>query len=52
MIVAAETNMVNEIADIMLNRYDKKFLVLSLPDAFSHLFSGDAVFETAASATI
>ena len=44
--------MVDEIADIMTNRYDRKFLVLNLPEAFNHLYSADAVFETVASATI
>ena len=51
-IVAAETNMVYEIADIMTGRYDKKFLVLDLPEAFNHLYSSDAVFENSASSTI
>ena len=51
-IVAAETKMVNEIADIMTTRYDKKFFVLEIPHNFNHLFSGDAVFETAVSSTI
>ena len=51
-IVKRETDMVYRVADIMTHRYDKKFLVLSLPEAFNHLYSGDAVFETAASSTI
>ena len=51
-IVQAETKMVFELAYIMTHRYDKNFLVLDLPEAFNHLYSSDAVFETAASSTI
>ena len=51
-IVAAETKMAFEVAEIMIKRYDNKFMVLDIPDAFNHLYSGDAVFETSASSTI
>ncbi len=38
-IVAAETKMAFEVADIMTDRYERKFLVLDIPDAFNHLYS-------------
>ena len=51
-IVAAETQMAIEVAHIMTHRYERKFLVLDIPEAFNHLYSGDAVFEIVSSSTI
>ena len=58
-IVGEKTDMVYKIADIMNQRYEKKFLVLQFPDAFNHLHNDSdakgnnkATFEIAASSTI
>ena len=44
--------MAYKVSNIMENRYDKKFLVLDIPEAFNNLYSGDTVFEVAISSTI
>ena len=41
-----------EVADIMTERYDRKFFMLDIPEAFDHLYSQDASFESAISSTL
>ena len=49
--VNADTQMVKEITDVMLAKYEKKFFTLLLPDCFDDLFSADANVEMVASNT-
>ena len=50
--VLAKTQMVKEIADTMLEKYELVNLSLTFPQAFEDLYSGDANFEMATSNTI
>ena len=46
------TMMVEEISDIFLSKYDKKFFTLPIPDCFEDLFYADKNMEIACSNTI
>ena len=49
--VNADTKLVNEISDILLNRYSRDSLELQIPRCFDDLYSVDAEFEMAISNT-
>ena len=50
--VKADTRMIKDIADTMLEKYEKIHFTLTFPDVLDDLFSGDATFEMSASNTI
>ena len=50
--VAAETTMVSDVTNTLLNRFDRNTLTLRIPAAFEHLKGKDANFEMVTSNTL
>ena len=50
--VLAETTMVKDISNTLINRFDRNTLSLKIPAAFEHLKGNDANFEMVTSNTL